>query len=173
MELKEKLVQLRKKNGLSQLELAEKLNVSRQAISKWEVGSTVPTTDNLIAISRIYSISVDYLMNNSGPELIDNGHQEDSSGNHEHEYIDREAKDSKVLTQQSNLEESTKDSYPNRKDKRRLIAVACIVIVIAIGIISTLFHSHLAAQYSQDTLIKIQEMSKDESSLVIESGNFS
>lgn len=63
MELNDKLVQLRKKNGLSQLELAEKLNVSRQAISKWEIGTTVPSVDNIKKLSKLYDIPLAYLMN--------------------------------------------------------------------------------------------------------------
>ena len=51
-----KLVSLRKQKGLTQMELAEKLNVSRQAISRWEVGAAVPSTDNL-------KVPVDYLLN--------------------------------------------------------------------------------------------------------------
>lgn len=47
MSLAEKLVTLRKQNGLTQMELAEKLNVSRQAVSRWEVGVAVPGTDKV------------------------------------------------------------------------------------------------------------------------------
>ncbi|MDY4195850.1 MAG: helix-turn-helix transcriptional regulator [Peptoniphilaceae bacterium] len=63
MKLQNKLVQLRKKNGMSQLELAEALDVSRQAISKWELGTAIPTLDNLVFISKLYGVSVDYLVN--------------------------------------------------------------------------------------------------------------
>ena len=47
MKLEEKLISLRKEKGLSQMKLAEMMNVSRQAISRWEVGAAVPSTDNL------------------------------------------------------------------------------------------------------------------------------
>ncbi len=62
MELSEKLFQLRKKQGLSQEQLAERLNVSRQAISKWESGTATPETDKLLAISNYFQVSLDYLM---------------------------------------------------------------------------------------------------------------
>lgn len=65
MELKEKLVNLRKKNGLSQAELAEAINVSRQAISRWEVGSAIPSADNLMWLSKFYKVSMDELMDTS------------------------------------------------------------------------------------------------------------
>ena len=61
MELKKKLSQLRKEKGLTQLELAEAIQVSRQAVSRWEVGTAVPTLDNLIALSRLYRVPMDYL----------------------------------------------------------------------------------------------------------------
>ena len=62
MELKEKLVDVRKKKGLSQAELAEAINVSRQAISRWEVGSAIPSADNLMWLSKFYEVSMDELM---------------------------------------------------------------------------------------------------------------
>ena len=62
MELKDKLVSLRKGKGLSQLELAETLNVSRQAVSRWEVGTSVPTMEKLIALSKLYDIPLDELI---------------------------------------------------------------------------------------------------------------
>lgn len=63
MTLATKLVSLRKKKGLTQMELAEKLNVSRQAISRWEVGAAVPSTDNLKVLGELYEVPVDYLLN--------------------------------------------------------------------------------------------------------------
>lgn len=63
MSLAEKLVTLRKQKGLTQLDLAEKLSVSRQAISRWEVGSAVPSTDNLKVLTELYGVTLDYLLN--------------------------------------------------------------------------------------------------------------
>lgn len=59
----QKLQKLRKQNGLSQEQLAEKLNVSRQAVSKWEMG-TIPDMENVVKIGRYFDCSLDYLMNN-------------------------------------------------------------------------------------------------------------
>lgn len=59
----EKLYALRKKNGLSQQAVAEALQVSRQAISRWEVGTSVPTIENLSLLSKLYGVSTDYLIN--------------------------------------------------------------------------------------------------------------
>ena len=60
----EKLYELRKEKGFSQEELAEKLNVARQTISKWENGTTNPDTNNLIELSKIFEISIDELVGN-------------------------------------------------------------------------------------------------------------
>ena len=62
MELKEKLSQLRKEKGLTQLELAEMLNISRQAVSRWEVGTAIPALDNLVILSELYGVPLDDLV---------------------------------------------------------------------------------------------------------------
>ncbi|HAT79267.1 MAG TPA: hypothetical protein DCS10_07700 [Oscillibacter sp.] len=67
MALPEKLYTLRKKSGLSQEQLAEALNVSRQAISKWEGGSTMPESDKLLALSNYFGVSLDYLLKDGAP----------------------------------------------------------------------------------------------------------
>ena len=66
MTLGEKLVHLRKELGLSQLEAAERLNVSRQAISRWETGVGTPSLDSLIQMSQLYGVSLNELV--YGPE---------------------------------------------------------------------------------------------------------
>ena len=62
MTFSEKMYALRKKSGLSQEQLAEQLNVSRQAISKWELGQSMPESDKIVAISSYFNVSLDYLM---------------------------------------------------------------------------------------------------------------
>lgn len=62
MALSEKLYALRKKSGLSQEQLAERLGVSRQAISKWESGQSIPENEKTLAISDYFNVSLDYLM---------------------------------------------------------------------------------------------------------------
>ncbi len=62
LETAARLTALRKENGLSQEELAEKLGVSRQAVSKWERAESSPDTDNLIALARLYGVTLDELI---------------------------------------------------------------------------------------------------------------
>lgn len=62
MKLDERLILLRKKAGLSQEKLAEKLDISRQAVSKWESGATNPDINNVISLSEIYGVSTDYIL---------------------------------------------------------------------------------------------------------------
>ena len=64
IKLADRLVKLRKENKLSQEALAEKLGLSRQAISKWERAEASPDTDNLIALASLYGISLDELLGN-------------------------------------------------------------------------------------------------------------
>lgn len=62
METKEILLKLRNKAGLSQEELAEKVYVTRQAVSRWETGETLPNTETLKQLSRLYNVSINTLL---------------------------------------------------------------------------------------------------------------
>lgn len=63
MRFGEKLSLLRKQRGMTQLELAEELNVSRQAVSRWEQGISKPSTENLVRIGEPLDVSIDTLVN--------------------------------------------------------------------------------------------------------------
>ena len=68
MNFGEKLQKMRKEKGMSQEMLAEMLDVSRQAISKWESGQSYPETDKLISISEIFGVTVDSLLKDGEPQ---------------------------------------------------------------------------------------------------------
>lgn len=68
MKLNEKLQMLRKEKGLSQEALAYELGVSRQAVSKWESGQVYPETEKLILLGKLFSVSMDYLLNEEKEE---------------------------------------------------------------------------------------------------------
>jgi len=65
MDFSEKLVTLRKANDLTQEQLAEKLDVSRQSVSKWEGGQATPELDKIVAMSTVFDVTTDYLLKSS------------------------------------------------------------------------------------------------------------
>ena len=65
MNLPDKLAFLRRAKGLCQQELADEMNVSRQAVSKWESGNVMPSLDNLIYLSKLYGVTIDSLIDDS------------------------------------------------------------------------------------------------------------
>lgn len=74
MKFNEKLIKLRRQSGLSQEELGYKLNVTRQTVSKWELGQTTPEMEKLVSLSKIYGITLDELT--SEEETMDVGGQD-------------------------------------------------------------------------------------------------
>ena len=68
MTLCEKLTQARKATGLTQADVAAKLNVSRQAVSRWESGQSKPSTEKLLALGELYGVSIDRLLNTENTE---------------------------------------------------------------------------------------------------------
>lgn len=70
MKLGEQLVVLRKENKLSQERLAEKVGVTRQTISNWELGETSPNPEQLKALSQIFQVSIDELLNNDQKTVL-------------------------------------------------------------------------------------------------------
>lgn len=68
MKIAERILYLRKNRGLSQEELAEKMNVTRQAVSRWESGTALPDAQNILQLSTIFGVSADYLLNDDYAE---------------------------------------------------------------------------------------------------------
>ncbi len=62
MNIGEKIFYLRTSKGFSQEEMADELKISRQTISKWELGMAVPDTDKIVAISRMFKVTTDFLL---------------------------------------------------------------------------------------------------------------
>lgn len=72
MEIGNKISQLRKLSGMTQEQLAEKLNVSRQTISKWESGGTTPDLESMVKVSKIFQVSLDdLLLGGRGADMAD------------------------------------------------------------------------------------------------------
>ena len=62
--------ELRVKSGMSQTELANKLNVTRSSVNAWEMGISVPSVQNLVELSHIFHVSVDYLIGLNAKEAV-------------------------------------------------------------------------------------------------------
>ena len=79
MILGEKIAQLRRKNGWSQEELADKMGVSRQAVSKWESGQTMPDLERILRLSSLFGVTIDYLLKDGAePEIPQSEAEEDT-----------------------------------------------------------------------------------------------
>ncbi len=84
MNIGERIQNLRKDAGMSQEQLGEKLGVSRQAVSKWETGESLPELDKIILIAQVFGVTTDELLRGNDPEGKDpyggEGHQGESGG---------------------------------------------------------------------------------------------
>lgn len=67
MTLSEKILMLRKQRGWSQEELAERLGVSRQSVSKWESGNSLPDLNRILDLSRLFEVTTDFLLKDEEP----------------------------------------------------------------------------------------------------------
>lgn len=127
MELNEKLLSLRKKNKLTQAQVSETLDVSRQAISNWETGAVLPSTDNLLALSRLYQVPLDHLLNGDT------------------DLTPAPAKEKEVDKKEATAPEtecSNTNSKIDRLKKRKVIILAylfTILLVVAVSVAATLF----------------------------------
>lgn len=101
LETANRLFELRKKHNLSQEELAEKLGVSRQAVSKWERSEASPDTDNLIALAKIYDLSLDELV--FGEREENNKGADESSAEETNEASDNKASDDEAKGDFNNI----------------------------------------------------------------------
>ena len=119
MKLEEKLVSLRKAKGLSQLKLSEMMNVSRQAISRWEVGAAIPSTENLKYLGNLYNVPLEYFLY-------------DDLKNSEQPASER----STVNTEENHAHEDT----GTRKLNKRIWLFSAVAIVIVFIIVSALFY---------------------------------
>ncbi len=94
MDFSEKLIALRKSRNLTQEQLAEKLNVSRQSVSKWESGQVIPDAEKLVEVSKIFDVSLDTLLKPS--ELDELSLKTDLLARQQHQLLAREQQRAKV-----------------------------------------------------------------------------
>ena len=94
MKFSEKLLSLRKQKGMSQEELADKLNVTRQTVSKWELDQTVPDMNKLVEISKLFEISLDELT--GGMNMNDYNNENKTENTNEYKETAHEKKNKKI-----------------------------------------------------------------------------
>ena len=129
----EKISALRKQNGLSQKELADKLCVSNKTVSKWECGNGEPDIDMLKKLSTIFSVSIDYL-------------------------LDNEIDDAETVMDQVQAETIPNNAGNSKPNKKRLISIivsaATAVIIIFLSCFLLIPRSPRIAGTSNYTLMK-------------------
>lgn len=108
-----KITKLRKESNLTQLELAEKIYVTPQAVSKWEKGKSVPSIEVLIELTKLFNISIDYLLDNT--EINDNDYESMFSN------YSRAAALNKFINSESPSKHVNKIFYLLNKTERELI----------------------------------------------------
>ncbi|MBO5352493.1 MAG: helix-turn-helix transcriptional regulator [Lachnospiraceae bacterium] len=130
MKFEEKLVRLRKARGFSQEELAEKLEVSRQAVSRWELGSTLPDIPNLVQLCELFGVTTDYLVREEG--ISDSSNQKES-GLGETEPKEPEEKKEENGLKNKETARAAKELERKRYQARRLYYSAWAAILMAVG----------------------------------------
>ena len=155
MKLEEKLVSLRKAKGLSQMKLAEKMNVSRQAISRWETGAAIPSSENLKYLSDLYSVSLDYLLSDSADAPEQNRR------------ISNEP-DGEMVT----ISDSADGGKKGKQKTAKWLANVMVVVALITVIVITYLNQKETEPIEQNT-VKFEELQKDErisDSNAVESG---
>ena len=142
MTLGEKIQQLRKAAGISQEQLAEQLDVSRQSISKWELNDAVPEINKIVMLSELFSISTDELLKGSNSQHMD---------------------DMEVTQNTSTLQEITKMNAANKQANIgfKTIVVGLIMLVLEfmfLPILGTMQKTHVNGQGFYSDFIKYAGM---------------
>ena len=126
MKFNEKLIELRRKEGLSQEELGEKLNVTRQTVSKWELGQTTPEMDKLMELSKIFNVSIDELINSSEPQI----------------------------NETTQIEDEPIINSENNKREKNIKTVIIVILIIVIILIAVKFIQFNKAKNQQQNMFK-------------------
>lgn len=125
IEVANKLVKLRKEHGYSQEELAHRLGISRQAVSKWERAESSPDTDNLICLAKLYNVSLDELLNTEDDiETI----------------IEEQIKEEKDYDIEKVIDKMTKEALEENPKLERINGVLILLIIIAYFIVSSIWN---------------------------------
>ncbi len=132
MTLREKLIVLRDKAGISQMALAHQLDVSRQAVSRWESGDATPSIDKLKALAKVYGVSLDWLCSDA----------DELDGENKQVPEIREATE--------NNEDAQSGAVQDRRKKKKLGIAAAIVIFGILLLGCLLYRKGQAAKPMED-----------------------
>ncbi len=132
IEIANRLQKLRKENGYSQEELADKLGISRQAVSKWERAESSPDTDNLIILARLYNMSLDELLNdNESNEEIRERTIDKEKDNKDQNVISLTDDEGQTLRiENGHIRCINKDGSEEHLDKNKVIALSIIDSIV-------------------------------------------
>lgn len=135
MGVAERLAALRQRAGLSQGEVAERLNVSRQAVSRWETGLTIPSIDNLARLSKLYGITLDELLGHS-PVLPPEPPREKST---EEALAEQPTEAAQQPTEEAAAPPPAANSAPTHT-RAVIIALSILCLLLAISTALLLYH---------------------------------
>lgn len=135
LEMGKRLMELRKREGLSQEQLGRTIGVSRQTVSKWELGESVPDTENVVELSKLYQVTTDFLLFGEIEKI-----RTEIQGRSEKESSEMEA----IRVGTSDLEKEA-----NRKRTSKVLLISGIVTgsigalgILVIWVLSTMFRSY-------------------------------
>lgn len=123
MVLGEKIICLRKQKGWSQEQLAEKLDVSRQSVSKWESGTSVPELDKIVRMSSIFEVTTDWLLKDEAEEEI--------SENSARIVVDESKKERKESVCRTLMAEEAEEFIETMKQAARKMAFAISLLIMS------------------------------------------
>ena len=128
MNLSNKIYEMRKAHGLSQEQLAEKLDVSRQSVSKWESGESIPELERLVEISKIFNVTTDYLLKES------------------------EVDELTIRTEMLEKQQQALIFEAKKKERRRYRLLSCTVVYLAAFALTIIFRFALFDNPLSDSL---------------------
>ena len=140
MSFGEKLSLLRKQRGMTQMELAEELDVSRQAVSRWEQGLSNPSTDNLVSIAQLFGVSIDALASESSS-------------------IEHEGQGGEQETQC----EAARVSYPKKESGLYFAAQILLSVIVSVVVVWLMSGAdkQKAAEYERGDLVQGQNQEQE------------
>ena len=128
IEIADRLIKLRKEHGLSQEELADKLGLSRQAVSKWERAEASPDTDNLICLAKLYGVSLDQLLqtDDSVETIVKEQVKEENKNEESIVLTDKDG--SKVVIKDKHVSAYDKDGNKVEREKKDKFSQVCDIL---------------------------------------------